>query len=124
MHIEIFPIKYEELTTEKQTKSSADIRKDVERARKIQLERYKKHHILFNSQLNGQLMKRYCKLGNQEKLLMEEAFHKLKLSARAYNRTIKLSRTIADLEGTSDIATTHIAEAIQYRNLDRKFWDS
>ncbi|MCT4618601.1 MAG: YifB family Mg chelatase-like AAA ATPase [Marinisporobacter sp.] len=124
MHIEIFPIKYEELTTEKQTKSSAEIRKAVERARKIQLERYKKNHILFNSQLNGQLMKKYCKLGCQEKLLMEEAFHKLKLSARAYNRIIKLSRTIADLEESSDISTTHIAEAIQYRNLDKKFWDT
>jgi magnesium chelatase family protein len=123
MHIEIFPIKYEELATEKQTKSSAEIRKDVEKAREIQLHRYKKHHILFNSQLNGQLIKKYCKLGAPEKLLMEEAFHKLKLSARAYNRIIKLSRTIADLEESCEISAIHIAEAIQYRNLDKKFWD-
>ncbi|QXM06159.1 YifB family Mg chelatase-like AAA ATPase [Crassaminicella indica] len=122
MHIEVFPIKYEELTTEKQSKSSLEIRKDVEKARQIQLERYKKYNILFNSQLTPKIMKEYCKLGSEEKALMEEAFNKLKLSARAYNRIIKLSRTIADLEGSTKIDTTHIAEAIQYRNLDRKFW--
>lgn len=123
MHIEVFPIKYKELTTEITTKTSAEMKGDVERARKIQLERYKAHPILFNSQLTPKLMKKYCKLGSSEKALMEEAFNKLGLSARAYNRIIKLSRTIADLDDSVEISTSHIAEAIQYRNLDKKFWD-
>ncbi|QEK12287.1 YifB family Mg chelatase-like AAA ATPase [Crassaminicella thermophila] len=123
MHIEVFPVKYDELTKEKTWKTSTQMKLDVDKARKIQLERYKKCNILFNSQLSPQLMKKYCKIGSEEKRLLEDAFHKLGLSARAYNRIIKLSRTIADLENSPQILVPHIAEAIQYRNLDRKFWD-
>lgn len=123
MHIEVFPVKYDELTTEKRWKTSSQMKSDVDKARKIQLERYKKNNILFNSQLSPQLMKKYCKIGSEEKLLLQDAFNKLGLSARAYNRIIKLSRTIADLENSSQILTPHIAEAIQYRNLDKKFWN-
>ena len=68
------------------------------------------------------MIKKYCKLGPNEKSLLKEAFRKLGLSARAYNRIIKISRTIADLGGSSSICENHIAEAIQYRNLDKKFW--
>ncbi|WP_129596907.1 YifB family Mg chelatase-like AAA ATPase [Anaerophilus nitritogenes] len=122
MHIEVSPISYEELSKEREGKSSTQMRQSVEKARKSQLTRYKSDRILFNSQLNGNQMKKYCKLEEQEKKLMENAFDKLGLSARAYTRIIKLSRTIADLDGSQEIKTNHIAEAIQYRSLDRKFW--
>jgi magnesium chelatase family protein len=123
MHVEVFPIKYKELTMGKAPQTSMQIKAIVDKARKIQLERYKKDTILFNSQLTPRLIKKYCVLGTNEKSLMEEAFNKLGLSARAHNKIIKVSRTIADLEESPCIATHHIAEAIQYRNLDRKFWN-
>jgi magnesium chelatase family protein len=122
LHVEVFPVKYEELSSEKSFQTSAEIKIDVDKARQIQLERYKKERILFNSQLDPKMIKKYCKLGPNEKSLLKEAFRKLGLSARAYNRIIKISRTIADLGGSSSICENHIAEAIQYRNLDKKFW--
>ncbi|MFZ5966364.1 MAG: YifB family Mg chelatase-like AAA ATPase [Bacillota bacterium] len=123
MHIEVFPVKYKELEEGGNVKSSKELKIQVDQARTLQLERYKNTKVFFNSQLTPSLMKKYCKLGTVEKALLEDAFHKLSLSARAYNRIIKLSRTIADLEGSDQISLHHIAEAIQYRNLDRKFWN-
>lgn len=122
MHIEIFPVKYKDLSSEKKNISSLELKKSVESARKIQLERYKNENILYNSQLNQKLIKKYCNIGEKEKLLLEEAFNKLTLSARAYTRILKLSRTIADLEQSESITIDHIAEAIQFRSLDKKFW--
>ncbi|KXG75735.1 Competence protein ComM [Thermotalea metallivorans] len=123
IHVEVFPVKYTELQGEHRTKDTEQLKIAVEHARKIQIERYKNEGIFFNSQLKPKLLKKYCKLGSSEKALLEEAFHKLGLSARAYNRIIKLSRTIADLSGSDQILVSHIAEAIQYRNLDKKFWN-
>ncbi|MFT9497719.1 YifB family Mg chelatase-like AAA ATPase [Anaerosolibacter sp.] len=123
MHIEVFPVQCSELQAEQGSKSSLELKQNVNAARTIQLQRYEKEGILFNSQLKPKLMKKYCKIGNAEKELLEAAFNKLGLSARAYNRIIKLSRTIADLNGCERIQVSHIAEAIQYRNLDRKFWN-
>ncbi|MBB6216464.1 magnesium chelatase family protein [Anaerosolibacter carboniphilus] len=123
MHIEVFPVKYSELQIQQGTRSSLELKQSVNEARKIQLERYEKDGILFNSQLKPKLIKKYCKMGSAEKELLETAFNKLGLSARAYNRIVKLSRTIADLSGSEKIQVTHIAEAIQYRNLDRKYWN-
>jgi magnesium chelatase family protein len=123
MHIEVFPVKCSELQIEQGTTSSFELNQNVNEARKIQVERYGNEGILFNSQLKPKLMKKYCKMGSAEKELLEAAFNKLGLSARAYNRIIKLSRTIADLSGCERIQVSHIAEAIQYRNLDRKFWN-
>ncbi|MDF2545827.1 MAG: hypothetical protein K0R93_725 [Anaerosolibacter sp.] len=123
MHIEVFPVQCSELQAEQGSKSSLELKQNVNAARMIQLQRYEKEGILFNSQLKPKLMKKYCKIGNAEKELLETAFNKLGLSARAYNRIIKLSRTIADLNGCERIQVSHIAEAIQYRNLDRKFWN-
>ncbi|MBF8984291.1 ATP-binding protein [Lutibacter sp. B2] len=93
MHVEVFPIKYEELTSNDQAKGSDEIRKEVQMARMIQLKRYFNELILNNAQLNTILIKKHCKLGKVEKELMKGAFDKL--SARAYKRIIKLSRTIA-----------------------------
>ena len=102
--------------------SSYEIRKRVNKARNIQLDRYKNYSIYSNSELTPQLLARYCKLNLSCKKLLESAFDKLGLSARAYSRILKVARTIADLECSSEIEISHLSEAIQYRSLDRKYW--
>ena len=103
--------------------SSSKIKERVNSARSIQLERYKSLNIFSNSELTPSLIEKYCKLTPDSKRILEMAFNKLGLSARAYNRILKVSRTIADLDNSSTINTSHLAEAIQYRNLDRKYWN-
>lgn len=123
IHIEVTPVKYEDLE-ENNTKieSSKEIRNRVNRARKLQIDRYKKGKIHANSQLSTNEIDKYCKLDTKSKKLISEAFQKLGLSARAYNKVLKVARTIADLDNKEFIEYTHIAEAIQYRSLDRKYW--
>lgn len=120
LQVEASPIKFSELEENGST-DSATIKKRVENARKIQLERYKEHKIYYNSQLTPALIKKYCQLGKNEKLLLKTAFDNLKLSARAYNKILKISRTIADLDGSSNIKENHIAEALRYRNIDKYY---
>ena len=115
-------IKYAELTEEKKCESSADIRKRVCRAREIQKERYRGTEITTNAMLGIDGLKRYCRLGASGDKLMERAFTMMELSVRAYHRVIKTARTIADLEGRSEIGPGDIAEAIRYRSLDRSNW--
>jgi magnesium chelatase family protein len=94
----------------------------VDKARAIQLQRYQGTDTLFNSSLNPRQIELYCRLGENEEKLMKKAFTSLNLSSRAYHRILKLARTIADLDNSEDIKTPHIAEAVQYRSLDRKYW--
>lgn len=122
MHIEVAPVKYKELDSSTGGDSSTEIRNRVNKARKIQIERYKGTKVFCNAQLSTSLLQKYCKLGEEERTLLRNAFEKMGLSARAHNRILKVSRTIADLDGSENIKTPHIAEAIQYRSLDRKFW--
>ena len=122
IHIEVNSIKYEKLKSEETIESSSEIRKWVNKARKLQQERYKEDNIFSNSELTPKLINKYCKLGTQEKNLLETAFNKMGFSARAYGRILKVSRTIADLDGSESINKKHIAEAIQYRSLDKKYW--
>jgi len=122
IHIEVTPVKYEKLGNEEQGESSETIKERVNQAKKIQFERYKEHGIFSNSELTPSLMDKYCKLDSQSKKILEMAFHKLGLSARAYSRILKVARTIADLAGSKNILSNHLAEAIQYRSLDRKYW--
>lgn len=124
IHIEVTPVKYNKLESSSPSESSQDIKLRVDSARKIQAERYKNYNIFSNSELTPKLINKYCKLDNQSKTLMENAFSKLNLSARAYTRILKLARTIADLDSSENIMPNHIAEAIQYRSLDRKYWGS
>ena len=92
-------------------------------ARTIQEERYKNHPLVHcNAQMTPALMREYCQLDEKALSLLEKAMTKLDLSARAYDRILKVARTIADYEGCADITSTHIAEAISYRNLDRNSW--
>ena len=123
MHIEIMPVIYKELVeiSVKKAKGSKEMREEIEKARDIQIDRYKSETISHNSQLTTGLMKKYCTLDKETKCLLEEAYSRLALSARAYNKIIKLSRTIADMEGTVGIELKHVAEAIQYRSLDKMY---
>jgi magnesium chelatase family protein len=122
LHVEVFPVKYKELESSEESEKSETIRKRVDVARNIQLERYKNYGIYSNSELTPQIIKKFCKLGENESKTLEAAFKKLGLSARAHDRILKVARTIADLDNSEDIKIAHIAEAIQYRSLDRKFW--
>lgn len=120
--IEVSPVKFKSLENERRIETSEEIKKRVDKARKIQIERYKKEGILSNSELTPKLIDKYCILDEKGKQILENAFNKLKLSARAYGRILKVARTIADLEACENIQVKHIAEAIQYRSLDRKYW--
>jgi magnesium chelatase family protein len=123
IHIEVSPVPFDKLSDEQQSESSEVIRKKVIRARKIQSKRFKTYkNIHYNAQMNVKQIKKYCKLSDESKNLLKNAMERLNLSARAFDRILKVSRTIADIEGVADISTTHIAEAIQYRSLDREGW--
>lgn len=123
LHIEVVPVKFEMLAEEKPAENSKSIRERVERARNIQAERFKgMNGIYSNSQMTPAVMKKYCKISEEARKLLKMAMDKTGLSARAFNRIVKVARTIADLEAKEQIETSHIAEAIQYRSLDREAW--
>ena len=122
IQIEVPAIPIEDLSTNRTSENSASIRSRVNTARRVQTERYKNDGIFYNSQLNSKLIDKYCHINAHQKKMMRNAFVSLNLSARAYGRILKVARTIADLEGTEKIQDHHLAEAIQYRRLDRQFW--
>lgn len=119
IQLTVEPVKYQNLADSRPAESSEEIRKRVNAARKRQLERYKDEGIYCNADLSSEQLKRFCPLGETEQKVLEAAYNKLGLSARAYTRIIKVARTIADLAGDEDINFTHIAEAINYRSLDK-----
>lgn len=116
-------VSYQELTGCAKGESSAQIRTRVLAAQAIQRERYRSENWYFNSQIPVARLGEYCVLGKKEQAYMERIYEKLQLTARAYHKIIKLSRTIADLEGSGPILTRHLAEAVCYRSLDRKYWE-
>lgn len=122
LQIEVERTPYKKLSKKQKIETSQEIRKRVNKARKIQQERYKKYKIFSNAELTPTLIEKYCKLDSQSKETLEIAFEKFGLSARAYQRILKVARTIADLDESTDIKLNHLAEAIQYRSLDRKYW--
>jgi len=119
LHIEVPPLKYRELAGEGGGEPSAVIRERVRRAHQIQQERFKKTKIFYNAHMTSRHLKRYCQVGEEGQRLLEAAMERLGLSARAYDRILKVARTIADLAGSEAIHPEHLAEAIQYRSLDR-----
>ncbi len=118
IQVQVPAVTFEELDGKKSGETSAQIREKVNRARKIQLERYKGTDIYSNSRLTPELMEKYCILDDEGSRILKFAFEKMKLSARGYNRVLKVARTIADFEGSERILASHITEAIQYRNPD------
>jgi magnesium chelatase family protein len=120
IHIHVNPVKYNELDNDTKVETSEEIKKRVDKARKIQVERYKNYGIFSNSELTPNLVEKFCQIDDVSKKLMKGAFEKLNLSARAYTKILKVARTIADLEEEENILPKHVAEAIQYRSLDRK----
>lgn len=121
IHIEVKPVKYSKLNAKERIETSNEIKFRVNKARKIQIERYKNEKIFSNSELTSNMLEKYCELDEGSRKLLEIAFEKLKLSARAYSKILKIARTIADLEEKEKIEQKHIAEAIQYRTLDKKY---
>jgi len=123
LHIEVPAVKYDELESKEQGESSAEIKARVNVARLIQLERYRARGVYSNSQLTPELMQKHCSLDSDANELLKTAYESLGLSARAHNRILKVARTIADLAGEENIKLEHVAEAIQYRALDKKFFN-
>ncbi len=123
LHVEAAKVDYEALHLTYSQESSSSIKERVKSAHLIQKERLKTSHIFFNASLSVQQIQKFCAVDPSGEALMKEAFTKLGLSARAYHRILKVSRTIADLEQSEMIKDQHIAEAIQYRSLDRKYWN-
>ncbi len=119
IHIDVPAVPYKELSNEYSGEKSEAIRHRVIDARNIQLKRFKDDKIYANGQMKTRHMKKYCKLSEDAHKLLDTAMQKLGLSARAYSRILKVSRTIADLDNSETIQGHHIAEAIQYRTLDR-----
>lgn len=122
IHIEVQKVEFDQLTDKRRGEQSQEIRERVLRAREIQSVRYRDSEIHYNAQMGPRDIEKYCILDETSQNLIKTAMEKLSLSARAYDRILKVARTIADLEQKSDIDAAHIAEAIQYRSLDREFW--
>lgn len=122
IQIDVTPVKYQKLANNEKNETSAEIKSRVDIARKIQNDRYKNYGIFSNSELTPSLTEKYCKLDEASNKIIQNAFERLGLSARGYGRILKVARTIADLEGKENISSSHVAEAIQYRSLDRKYW--
>jgi len=122
MHITVPRVRYDDIINMEPGEDSNTIRRRVNKAREIQEERYRDVDIFFNAHLDSQKIRKYCSIGRESRELLNTAMDKFGFSARAFDRILKMARTIADLEGENCIKSSHIAEAIQYRTLDRKLW--
>jgi magnesium chelatase family protein len=122
LHIEVPAVKYPELTADSQGECSSAIRRRVGRARRVQQQRFKNKNIYCNAHMASKDIRKFCRIDEQSQKLLEAAINKLGFSARAYDRILKVARTIADLADEPDIRLEHISEAIQYRGLDREYW--
>jgi magnesium chelatase family protein len=119
IHVEVPAVPYTDLLQDDQCEPSAEIRRRVTRAREVQSGRFGRSRIFCNAQMSSRHIRTHCRIDEASRRLLEAAIDKFGLSARAFNRVLKIARTIADLEGAPDVGANHISEAIQYRNLDR-----
>ena len=124
IHIEVAPVEYDQLSCKAQGETSAQIKERVNKARKIQQERLKGTGISCNAKMTPRMTKEFCVLTDNADKLLKMSFERLGLSARAYDKILRIARTIADLDGVENIDTPQIAEALQYRSLDRKYWNN
>jgi magnesium chelatase family protein len=121
IHVEVPAVKFKELSSERSGEPSAVIRERVQKAREIQLKRFADEpHVFCNAHMESAHIRKYCKIDEQGKNLLATAIKQVGLSARAYDRILKVARTIADLAGSEHILPVHLSEAIQYRTLDRE----
>lgn len=123
IHIEVPKVDYKTLASTEEPESSAAVRERVGRAHSLQAKRYEGAAFNTNAMMDRKALRTFCSLTEESRALLEQSFEALGLSARAHDRILKVARTIADLEGAAQIDTPHIAEAIQYRSLDRKYWE-
>ncbi|HYD48485.1 MAG TPA: ATP-binding protein [Terriglobales bacterium] len=121
IQVEVPGVAFKDLASPKASEASAAIRMRVDAARQIQRERFRGRRIFCNAQMHARDFRRCCQIDGDGERMLEDAMRRFGLSARAYTRILKVARTIADLDGQGDIATGHLAEAIQYRSLDRSF---
>lgn len=121
IHVEVHPLPFEAIAGKKQGASSKEMKELVLRARAVEAERFEGTKTLTNSRMNSRQIRDFCDLSEQCSLILRQAYNELGLSARAHDKVIRISRTIADMEGERDIQTHHVAEAIQYRKLDRRY---
>ncbi|MGN1203355.1 MAG: YifB family Mg chelatase-like AAA ATPase [Eubacterium sp.] len=124
IHIEVAPVEYEQLSCKQQEETSAQIKKRVDKARLIQQNRLKSTGISCNAKMTPKMTKEFCVLTDDANNLLKISFEKLGLSARAYDKILRIARTIADLDSSELIEINHVAEALQYRSLDRKYWNN
>jgi len=122
LHVEVPPVDYAALSSDRKEETSAEIRERVNKARKIQLERYKGTSITCNARLTPAMLKKYCIMSEDASKYLALSFERLGMSARAYDRILKVARTVADLAGSEIIEKEHIFTAISFRSLDRKYW--
>lgn len=120
MHVEVDGVQYRDLASTEYEETSESIKQRVEKARTIQLKRFENDPIFCNAKMNNEQIKKYCILGEESQEILKMAFDMFEMSARSYNRILKVARTIADLENSENIKVEHITEALQYRNLDKK----
>jgi magnesium chelatase family protein len=122
LHIQVPAVKYQELAQDEKCEDSATIRERILAARRIQGKRLEAFGIYCNAQMTPRTLRRFCKLDSESEKQMENAITRIGLSARAYDRILRVSRTMADLEEKEKIESRHVSEAIQYRTLDRTYW--
>lgn len=123
IHVEVVPVSFAQLSEEEQTETSADVRERVIKAREIQSKRFEQEESIHcNAQMTSRLMHRYVEIDAEGEQMLKNAMERMDLSARAYDRIMKVARTVADLEGCENVLASHLAEAIQYRSLDRESW--
>lgn len=124
IHIEVPQVDFKKLSDDEKGESSAEIKKRVDKARAIQTKRFEGTDITCNAKMSPSLTRKYCKLDQQSKNMLEHCFETMGLSARAYDKVLRVARTIADLDSSENIELVHVTEAVQYRALDRKFWQN
>lgn len=123
LHVEVTPVSFDQISSNRKSETSSEIRERVVKAREIQIERFKDfEEIHCNAMMPAEMVKHVCEIGDPGRALLKKAMERLGLSARAYDRILKVSRTIADLAASEEIRIEHLAEAIQYRSLDRENW--